>query len=174
MTNRTDVLESLTAEQLDAVAALWKRERREFVTSFDGTSMMPAIAPGEQVVVVCGVAPAVGDVAVFRFDDRIGVHRVAAKSEGWLMTWGDANPLPDEPILHDQVIGTVRNPRNELPSLRRSLLRRFLAPPSAPLDRVARRVRLVHRIRSVWKEGPLVFAGTVVCAVVRRLPPKRV
>ena len=174
MTNRADVLESLTAEQLDAVATLWKRERREFVTSFDGTSMMPAIAPGEQVVVVCGSAPAVGDVAVFRFDGQVGVHRVVTRTEGWLMTWGDANPLPDEPILHDQVIGTVRNPRTAQRLLRRSLLQRFLASPSAPLDRVTRRVRLLHHIRSVWKEGPLVFAGAVVRAVARRLLPKRV
>src|ERR1700733_2001594 len=63
----------LTAEQLDAVAEIWKRERREFATFFDGTSMMPAIAPGEQVVVLCGVEAAVGDVILFRFDNQIGV-----------------------------------------------------------------------------------------------------
>jgi len=173
VTNTASVLEPLTAERLDAVATLWKRERREFMTSFDGTSMMPAIAPGEQVVVACGVAPAVGDVAVFRFNDQVGVHRVAARAEGWLMTWGDANPLPDEPILHDQVIGMVRNPHVAPWSLRRSLLRWFLASPTAPLDRVTWRVRLAHRVQSVWRQGPLAFVSAIVCAVARRLSPKQ-
>src|SRR5580704_8364253 len=62
--------ESLTAEQLSAVAEIWKRERRELATFFDGTSMMPAIAPGEKVVVMCGVEPVVGDVILFRFDKQ--------------------------------------------------------------------------------------------------------
>ena len=173
MTNTARALELLTAEQLDAVATLWKRERREFATSFEGTSMVPAIGPGEQVVVACGVAPVVGDVIVFRFDDRVGVHRVVARTEGWLMTWGDANPLPDEPILHSQVIGTVRNPRITPRSLRRSLLRRFLASPSASLEHVTGRVRLAYRVQSVWRQGPLAFVSAIVCAVVRRLSPKQ-
>lgn len=173
MTNTARFLEPLTAEQLDAVATLWKRERREFVTSFDGTSMMPAIAPGEQVVVACGVAPVVGDVVVFRFDDGVGVHRVAARAEEWLITWGDANPLPDEPILHDRVIGTVRNPRIAPRSLRRLLLTWFLASPAAPLDRVTRRVRLAHRVQSVWRQGPLAFGRAIVCALARRFSPKQ-
>jgi hypothetical protein len=173
VTEAPRTLESLSAAELDAVATLWRRERRKFVTSFTGTSMLPAIAPGQQVVVHCGVEPGVGDVAVFRFDNQIGVHRVVARAAPWLLTWGDANPLPDEPILPTQVIGTVRNPSAAPRSLHRSLLRRFLAPPSAPVDRVTRRVRLVYRIRSVWGQGPLVFARAVVCAVVRRLSPKR-
>jgi hypothetical protein len=173
VTNTARVLEAMSVEQLDAVSAIWKRERHEFVTSFGGTSMMPAIAPGEQVVVACGVDPAVGDVIVFRFDNQIGVHRVVARTETWLMTWGDANPLPDEPIMSSQVIGAIRNPRVAPRSLHRSLLRRFLASPSAPVDLVTRRVRLVHRIRSVWGQGPLVFSGAVVGAIVRRLSPRR-
>jgi Peptidase S24-like len=166
-------LETLSAAELDAVATLWGRERWEFLTSFTGTSMLPAIAPGQQVLVQCGVEPVIGDVAVFRFDNQVGVHRVVARTASWLLTWGDANPLPDEPILPGQVIGTVRNPRAAPRSLHRSLLRRFLAPPSAPIDRVTRRVRLVHRIRTVWGQGPLVFAAAVVCAIVRRLSPRR-
>jgi Peptidase S24-like len=173
VTTTAPVFESLTAQELDAVATIWKRERREFVTSFGGTSMMPAIAPGEQVVVACGVDPAVGDVIVFRFDNQVGVHRLVARTETWLMTWGDANPLPDEPITPTHVIGAIRNARAAPVSVRRSLLRRLLASPSAPADIVTRRVRLAHRIRSVWGQGPRVFAATVLRAVIRRLSPKR-
>jgi hypothetical protein len=161
--------ESLTADQLDAVAEIWKRERREFVTFFDGTSMMPAIAPGEQVVVVCGVEPAVGDVILFRFDNQIGVHRVAARTEAWLMTWGDANALPDFPITPAGVIGAIRDAPRPPRSLYRSLLLRVLAPPAAPAERVTHRVHLLHRVRSLWRQGPLVFAGAVLRAVIRRL-----
>ena len=136
--------------------------------------MLPAIAPGQQVLVQCGVEP----VSRRRRRSSASTIRSAFTASSreptsWLMTWGDANPLPDEPILPGQVIGTVRNSRAAPRSLHRSLLRRFLASPSAPVDRVTRRVRLVHRIRSEWGQGPLVFAAAVVCAIVRRLSPKR-
>jgi hypothetical protein len=159
----------LTAEQLSAVAEIWKRERRELATFFDGTSMMPAIAPGEKVVVMCGVEPVVGDVILFRFDKQIGVHRVVARSETWLMTWGDANSLPDFPITPDYVIGAIRDARRLPRSWYRSLLLRVLAPPSAPADRVTRRVQLVYRVRSHWRHGPLDFAGAVLHELIRRL-----
>jgi hypothetical protein len=161
--------ESLTAEQLDAVAEIWRRERHEFVTFFVGTSMMPAIAPGDRVGVICGVEQVVGDVILFRFDNQIGVHRVATQSESWLMTWGDANALPDFPITPANVIGAIRDVRRPPRSLYRSLLLRVLAPPSAPADRVTRRVHIVYRFRSLWRQGPLVFAGAVLRAVIRRL-----
>jgi signal peptidase I len=161
--------ESLTTEQLDAVAEIWKRERREFVTFFDGTSMMPAIAPGEQVVVMCGVEPAVGDVILFRFDNQIGVHRVVARTETWLMTWGDANALPDFPITPANVIGAIRDAHRLPRSLYRSLVLRVLAPPSAPAARVTRRVQIVYRFRSLWRQGPLAFAGAILRSVIRRL-----
>jgi len=131
--------------------------------------MLPAIAPGEQVLVVCGIEPAIGDVVLFRFEDRIGVHRVATRSDSWLMTWGDANALPDEPILPTCVIGALRNTRPAQRSLYRSLLLRLLAPPSAPAALVTRRVRLAYHLRALWRRGPLVFAGAVFRAVVRRL-----
>ena len=135
--------------------------------------MMPAIAPGEQVVVMCGVEPAVGDVILFRFDGQIGVHRVAARTEPWLMTWGDANALPDFPITPACVIGAIRDARRPPRSLYRSLLLRVLAPPSAPAERVTHRVHLVYRVRSLWRQGPLVFAGAVLRAIGRRLSSRQ-
>jgi hypothetical protein len=169
VTDAARTLESLSAAELAAIASLWRRERRELVTSFTGTSMLPAIAPGQQVVIDCGAEPAVGDVAVFRYDNQIGVHRVVARSGSWLLTWGDANALPDEPVEPVQIIGVVRNVPAALHSSRRGLLVRLLAPRSAPADRVRYRVRLVQRAHSAWGEGPGVLAVMAVRAIFRRL-----
>jgi peptidase S24-like protein len=166
-------LESHSAAELAAIASLWQREGRELATCFSGTSMLPAIASGQQVVVDCGIEPVVGTVAVFRFDNQLGVHRVVARTASWLLTWGDANPLPDEPIELGQVIGIVRNVPAASSSFKRALLLRFVAPPRAPIERVRYRVRVVHRIRSTWRQGPRVFIGTAARAVARRLPNRR-
>ena len=171
MLNPARPLESLSAAELEAIATLWKRERRELVTSFNGTSMLPAIAPGQQVVVECGVEPIVGSVALFRFHDQIGVHRVVARSGKWLLTWGDANPLPDEPIEPMCVIGTIRNVPAAPRSLRRALLLRFLGSPRTPIGLLTRRVRLIHRVRAAWAQGLLVFTKKSIRAVFRRRSP---
>jgi hypothetical protein len=125
------------------------------------------------VIVDCGIEPVVGAVAVFRFDAQLGVHRVVARTASWLLTWGDANPLPDEPIELAQVIGVVRNVPVAPRSLPRALLLRLVAPPTVPMELVRYRVRLVHRIRSTWRQGPLVFIRTAVRAVARRLSNRR-
>jgi peptidase S24-like protein len=165
--NAATVLESLSAAELDAVARLWKRERRKLVSSFNGTSMLPAIAPGQQVIVECGVEPAVGDVAVFLFRDQVGVHRVVARSANWLLTWGDANPLPDDPIEPVRVVGTIRNAPAAKRSVRRALLIRSLGARSISIDLLARRVRLLHRMRAAWAQGPLRFMRKGARAVFR-------
>ena len=164
-------LESLSSAEIDGVATLWKRERREFTTSFSGTSMLPAIAPGQPVTVRCGMEPMVGDVAVFRYDNQVGVHRVVARTTAWLLTWGDNNPLPDEPIVPDLVIGVIRDVAPGPKSLRRRLLLWFLGSPRQPIEVLTHRVRLVYRARTVWKQGPLVFAGTLLRALLRRILP---
>jgi hypothetical protein len=169
VTQAVRALDSLSAVELDAIATLWRRERRVLVTSFSGTSMLPAIAPGQEVMVQCGVDPAIGDVAVFRFGDQVGVHRVVARGPAWVLTWGDANPLPDEPIEAAQVMGVIRNPPAGPRSLRRALLLRWLVSRAAPVDALTWRVRLVYHIRAVWGKGPRVFAGTTLRALFRRL-----
>jgi hypothetical protein len=54
-------------------------------------------------------------------------------------------------------------------SLRRALLLRLLAPQSALIDRVTYRIRVSHRVRAVWGQGLLVFAGRALRALFRRL-----
>jgi hypothetical protein len=162
---------SLSAAELDGVAEHWRRERREFLAAFNGTSMLPTIAPGQPVVVECGRDPLVGDVAVFRFNNQVGVHRVVARTDTWLMTWGDANPLPDEPFAAAGVIGVIRDVAPAPHSSRRRLLLRLLTTPQRPVELLTQRIRLAYRIRSVWGQGILVFATTAVRALLRRLSP---
>lgn len=171
MTAAESALQSLSAEEIDAVGVLWKRQGRQFVTSFSGTSMLPAIAPGQLVTVTCGVEPVVGDVAVFRYSDQVGVHRVVARSPSWLLTWGDNNPLPDDPVTPGRIIGTIRDVSAAPKSLRRKMLLWFLSSPSHPIEVLTHRVRLVYRARTVWKQGPLVFAATLLRALIRRTLP---
>src|SRR5262245_57766853 len=162
MTGADGALQSLSADEIDAVGLLWKRQGRQFVTSFSGTSMLPSIAPGQPVTVLCGVEPMVGDVAVFRYSDQVGVHRVVARSASWLLTWGDNNPLPDEPVAPSRIIGAIRDIPAAPKSLRRKMLLWFLGSPNQPIEVLTRRVMLVYRVRTVWKQGPLVFARTLL------------
>lgn len=172
MTGAAGAVEALSAAEIDAVGVLWKRQRRQFVTAFSGTSMLPAIAPGQPVTVTCGIEPVVGDVAVFRYSDQVGVHRVVACSPTWLLTWGDNNPLPDEPIVPTSVIGAIRDvPIPQYP-LRRRLLLWFLGSPRLPIEVLTHRIRLVYRAQTVWKQGSLVFAGTLLRALLRRIFPR--
>src|SRR5882757_11292516 len=141
MTGAAGAVEQLSAAEIDAVSVLWKRQRRQFVTAFSGTSMLPAIAPGQPVTVTCGIEPLVGDVAVFRYSDQVGVHRVVARGGTWLLTWGDNNPLPDEPIVPTSVIGAIRDVPNPKYLLQRKLLLWFLGSPRRPIEVLTHRVR---------------------------------
>jgi hypothetical protein len=98
-----------TGERLEAAAAIWKSRSAVLPAAFGGVSMRPTIQPGEQVRVLCGTEPVVGEVCAFVRAGRLFVHRVvAASSDGaWLLTRGDANLLPDAPIRRHEVLGRV-------------------------------------------------------------------
>jgi hypothetical protein len=110
-------------------------------------------------------------VAVFRYSDQVGVHRVVARTATWLLTWGDNNPLPDEPVTPTRIIGAIRDVPAAPKSLRRSMLLWFLGSPNQPIEALTHRVRLVYLARTVWKQGPLVFARTLLRALIRRTLP---
>ena len=161
------LLESISAAELEVIVTQWSRDRRELVTSFEGSSMLPAIAPGQQVVVKCGVDPQVGDVAVFRFDNQVGVHRVVARSSTWLLTWGDANALPDEPISASQVLGAIQQRSARRDSMGRALMLWAFASPRASMAQLTERVRFAYRVRAAWAQGPLKFLCKAVRAALR-------
>jgi signal peptidase I len=74
-----------------------------------GTSMMPAICPGDEVLIQscdsneCGV----DDVVAFRREGRIFVHRIIKSEEGRMVTQGDAVAIPDAPVTADEFLGKV-------------------------------------------------------------------
>ena len=106
---------TLSAGELAAVAALWKRTGREVVARFTGRSMEPTIPSGAEVRLRCGAEVEVGDVAAFLREGRLVVHRVVGRSRdaGWILTCGDAFVLPDPPIRDPEaILGRVTGVRD--------------------------------------------------------------
>lgn len=110
----SDAALELSAEELAAVARLWRATRREVECRFGGTSMSPALASGAEVRLLCGEGGAAGDIIAFLDEGRVLLHRVVAASaeHGWILTRGDARLLPDAPIRRaEDVIGRVTGVR---------------------------------------------------------------
>ena len=131
--------------------------------------MLPTIAPGQQVVVECGRDPVVGDVVVFRRDDGVMVHRLAARAGDWLLTWGDANWLPDEPVAASHIVGVVPGVASGPRTLLRAVVTSVFATWMCPVDRMGARIRFAYRVEWLWRQGIPFFAGTAFKALRRRL-----
>lgn len=93
------------ARELAAIATLWKRERRAFTASFGGVSMLPTIAPGAPIEIVCGDEAEPGDVILFLHRGQVVVHRLLLMRGAMMLTRGDANPIPDLPVERDALVG---------------------------------------------------------------------
>jgi hypothetical protein len=75
-----------------------------------GTSMLPAICPGDEVEIQsCESGEcAFGDVVAFSRDGRLFVHRVIGRDSGGnLLTQGDALLAPDAPVCAEEYLGKV-------------------------------------------------------------------
>lgn len=97
---------------IDAAIAL----AAETLTSFghlrlrvSGTSMLPALRPGDVVELrSCGSTPAgPGEIVMFRRDGGLVVHRVLRRFDTCLVTQGDSLAAPDAPVAHAEVLGRV-------------------------------------------------------------------
>ncbi len=61
-----------------------------------GGSMMPALTPGDVVVVMKSELPEQGDIALLRSGQSLVLHRViGVRGDGSINTRGDANPVAD-------------------------------------------------------------------------------
>jgi len=103
-------VELLEGEALVAVASLWRKTGRQLRARFGGSSMVPALPPGTEVLLRCGEEGARGDVIAFLAEGRLVVHRIVARAPdgSWTLTRGDARVLPDVPILDpDAILGRV-------------------------------------------------------------------
>jgi signal peptidase I len=98
-----------------------------------GTSMLPAIRPGDLLTIegksvgqfVCG------DIVLVARDNRFFIHRLIEQSNSRWLTRGDSLPQNDAPVASSQVLGKVsvihRPTGDVIPSRRRSRPARLLA-----------------------------------------------
>ena len=110
MTEDSRPVDLVEGEGLAAVASLWRKTGRELRARFGGSSMLPALPPGTEVLLRCGESGGPGDVIAFLADGRLVVHRVVARAAdgAWTLTRGDARVLPDVPIRDPEaVLGRV-------------------------------------------------------------------
>ena len=155
---------------LAAVASLWRRTGRELRARFGGSSMLPALPPGTEVLLRCGETGATGDVIAFLAGGRLVVHRVVARAPdgAWTLTRGDARVLPDVPILdRDAILGRVAGvwraaSLEGVPAARDSLPRRVVLRLLTGVLRASPRtgaaaLRGLHVGNRVIRSVPLVF-----------------
>jgi hypothetical protein len=143
-------LRTLTAAQLRGVATLWKQQQRTFVTSFQGASMLPTIAPGTAVAIVCDENARQGDVIVVLSRGDVLVHRLLSSRGKWLLTGGDANDIIDMPVHRDSTIGRVTG------LYRGGILEQI---PACRESKRQRWCRLLAQSSFVF--GPLVASATI-------------
>jgi len=66
------------------------------VVTVAGGSMVPALLPGDVVIVTKSQRPAKGDIALVRSGHSLVLHRVTRlQADGSIRTRGDANPIAD-------------------------------------------------------------------------------
>ncbi len=73
-----------------------------------GTSMLPALWPGDILVIRGGAgAPCTGEIVLFLRYRRLFAHRVVRATESKVITRGDALPDRDPPVRASEVLGVV-------------------------------------------------------------------
>lgn len=70
-------------------------------------SMEPTLSTGDLVLVRAGEDCAVGDVVVYQEGSSLVIHRVIALEEDEVLTQGDANNVPDDPVPHSRIKGKM-------------------------------------------------------------------
>jgi hypothetical protein len=158
-----------TENEILAVAALWRAARREVVTSFQGTSMLPTIAPGVEVLLDCGKEWQVGDIIAFVDSGHLAVHRIMAASTNRqrLLTRGDHRIIPDDPFeATDAVIGVITRVKVgeewiapaplQKSWLRERVLQRVAADFNIGADACKKQLRVLQRIAWFFRLGPRI------------------
>jgi signal peptidase len=121
-----------------------------------GWSMLPAVMPGDTLVIerVSSDAVSEGDIVLFGRDRRFFVHRVITKGEPQnteLVTRGDAMRTPDPPVSERDLLGRVsfivRNGKCLKPSQSRRFPERAVAALVQRSTFAARVVVGVHGLR---------------------------
>ncbi|HYN16284.1 MAG TPA: S24/S26 family peptidase [Terriglobales bacterium] len=114
------------------MAAQALRRFGELRLRVSGSSMLPALWPGDLVVIRSAALAELsrGDLVLFLRQDRFFVHRVLAVSGSGLLTRGDALSAADPPVSSQELLGRVVSVRRNgrlLPPLPPGWLARTLA-----------------------------------------------
>lgn len=72
-----------------------------------GSSMAPALWPGDLLDVHRSAAIRPGDVVVYRRHGRLVAHRVVAQTGDTIVTQGDRLKYPDDPVPAAGILGCV-------------------------------------------------------------------
>jgi signal peptidase I len=96
----------------DAVLYFWLANREKTACAITGDSMAPIIRHGDMLAIQHGSGNIrIGDVAVFKSDDRTIAHRVVWKhSDGKTTRFllkGDASCVFDPPVSDEEILGKV-------------------------------------------------------------------
>jgi hypothetical protein len=91
-----------------------------------GTSMVPAIWPGDRLTIrpINEAVPAIGEVALTLWDGGLRAHRVIGRIANSVITQGDALEIGDPVVKHTGILGTVVCRNGELLESRVNFLRR--------------------------------------------------
>ncbi len=74
-----------------------------------GSSMLPALWPGDVVTLAATADPRIGEIVLFQRGDQFVIHRVirVASLPGQIITRGDSMGDRDHPIAASEVLGRV-------------------------------------------------------------------
>lgn len=85
------------------------RAGRRVTIQVGGSSMVPAIWPGDRIEVAPagGTVPERGRIALFMHDGRLCAHRIVAVAERQVVTRGDGLAECDAPVDRSELLGYV-------------------------------------------------------------------
>jgi hypothetical protein len=116
-----------------------------------GTSMLPTIWPGDRLAIrpVSATLPAVGEIALTRWEGGLRVHRVIGCVADGVTTQGDALGSADAATAHTDILGTIalrngrpmKNRRNFLDAVLSDAVTSFRPLQSIALKLIALRRR---------------------------------
>lgn len=88
----------------------WALDTTHPLAAVSGSSMWPTLKKGD-LVVLKGVGDVedleVGDIISFQHEKGLAIHRIVSIDGETIVTKGDGNPRPDQPIHIDQVVGKI-------------------------------------------------------------------
>jgi signal peptidase I len=122
-----------------------------------GTSMLPALWPGDILVIrALVITPSSGNIVLFLRQGRLFAHRVVRAVGSELITRGDALPDLDPPVRVSEVLGVVaeivRDGSQPVAARAPSLTQRVAAL-------AVRRSEAVYRLMLRWRNAQKIFGG---------------